>query len=193
MECTVRGNGARGHKWNFHHVLEQKLSPVPVFGDCVPNVPRFYGRSKELADLEATVNHHRCVVLVGPPGIGKTALTVKLLGSLSAHEWDCVIWKSAYPVPQLETLVKELLALLSPLTRIEAEDGKVEDERADGGEPQINTASQRSEDLISQLLERLQSHRYLIVLDSAEMLRGHQEYQPFFRRVVGAPHRSCFY
>lgn len=176
-------------KWNFHHVLEKKLSPVPVFGDCVPNVPRFYGRGKELADLEAAVDRNQCVVLVGPPGIGKTALTAKLLNSLSAHEWNCVIWKSAYPVPPLDSLLEELLGFLSESANPDLDSGKSENKESRSSEPTTNVVSKNS---ITRLIDRLQARRCLVILDSAESMRGHQEYQPFLRQVVGASHRSCF-
>ena len=181
--------GQQVTKWNLRHVLEQKLSPVPVLGDCVPNVPRFYGRGKELAALEAAVNHNQCVVLVGPPGIGKTALTTRLLGSLSAHEWNCVAWKSASPVPRLEALVEELVSLLEESANSDSSNGELERKRVGSAEPVTHSDSK---DAISLLLDCLQSRRCLIVLDSAELLRGHQEYQPFLRRMVGVPHRSCF-
>lgn len=176
-------------KWNFHHVLEQKLSPVPVFGDCVPNVPRFYGRGKESTDLEAAIARNQCVVLVGPPGIGKTALTAKLLNSLSAHEWDCVIWKSAYPVPQLDSLLEELLGFLSESANPDLDSGKSESKESGSSEPTINVVSKNS---ITLLIDCLQARRCLVILDSAESMRGHQEYQPFLRHMVGASHRSCF-
>jgi hypothetical protein len=46
---------------------------------------RFFGRRAEVAELEGVVPEARLVTLVGPPGGGKTRLSLELLARLEGH------------------------------------------------------------------------------------------------------------
>lgn len=154
-------------KGTFRHIFEQMLEPLPVIGDRPPfNVP-LYGRSTELSKLSAVVDQNHLVALLGPPGIGKTALAAKLVQSSSATRWDQAVWKTLNATIQLDSLIDSLLAHL---------------------QPQSNS---KQREPLALLIEQLQARRCLIVLDSAEVVRGSSEYEAFLRQVVGATHRSC--
>jgi hypothetical protein len=141
-----------------------------------PDVPTFYGREQEFAQLKQWVlhEHTRLVALLGMGGIGKTALSVKLVEQIK-DQFEWVVWRSVRSEPPLEKLLSELLPNLAP-------------------EPELNVDA-------SQVMGYLRAHRCLIVLDEIEGLLanypvghyrlGYEAYGEFFRRIGTERHRSC--
>jgi hypothetical protein len=172
------GNGQSIHKRELRPFLEKhaavlqslvdgipRFSPsgasasklLEILGGQPPEVPVFYGRQPELNDLQQKVESKNCVAVVGTPGVGKTALAVKLLERFAVQSeppFDCVVWKSVFYAPSLEELLAEINPLLASFLGIPREPRP-------GGDPG------------SELLGYLRKARILIILDSVEaVLRG---------------------
>lgn len=146
-----------------------------------PDISTFYGRTKELEILKEWVTIDRCrvVAVVGMAGVGKTALTVKLVREL-AEEFDRVVWLSLGYVPSFPQTLTRLLAGLGCVSA---------------------TAGSTAEG-IWQLVDYLRCQRCAIVLDGLEaMLQPeefagryapeHQAYRDFIKTIAETDHQSC--
>jgi len=149
----------------------------------MPDVSIFYGRPDELATLTQWITIDRCrlIALLGMGGIGKSALAVRLAEQL-APQFEFAIWRSLRYTPSLEKLLFELTQLLSERTDLS----------------QSNTI----EEQISSLIEGLQRHRVLLVLDGWETVlssgdfaghyrEGYKSYGELLQRVGQESHKSC--
>jgi len=154
-----------------------------VRSDGMPDVSIFYGRTDELGKLTQWVTTDRCrlIALLGMGGIGKSALAVRLAEQL-APQFEFAIWRSLRYTPSLEKLLFELTQLLSERTDLS----------------QSNTI----EEQISSLIEGLQRHRVLLVLDGWETVlssgdfaghyrEGYKSYGELLQRVGQESHKSC--
>lgn len=196
----VIGNGARVGKKRLRYFLEQvtkkyyaspllvdtkRSSPsdtsLQVLGGQPPDTSSFYGRISELAMLREIVLENRCVVIYGATGIGKSALTAKLVEEISVEQqskFDCLIWKSIAYAPSLQDLVSEVTKLTN----------------TSEPEPELPEHTQA---IILVLMKHLQSRRCLLVLDGAEALlqenslEKYAEYRLFLHRLVEEKHQSC--
>ncbi|MGB3238454.1 MAG: NB-ARC domain-containing protein [Geitlerinemataceae cyanobacterium] len=149
-----------------------------------PDVPTFYGRQKELEDLQEWIVEEKCrlLALVGLAGIGKTALARKLAEKIQEEgSFDRLIWRSLRSAPTLEKLLEDLLECL----------GHFNTDRSIDIETQI-----------SQLVEGLRQSRCLLVLDDFESilqggtrlqpyLEGYESYGMLLRQVGELDHQSC--
>jgi len=164
---------------NWEEVLDKILSPGTARTDWEEpiDVSVFYGRTKELADLERLIlsDRSRLVVLSGMGGIGKTALVGKVWEQIKG-KFDYTIQRSLSTAPPLPELLKDIVDFLS--------DG----EQPEGGVPQ--------------LMEYLRKQRCLLVLDNVEtimstgktagsFLSEYQDYSDLIRRVKAEQHKSC--
>lgn len=149
----------------------------------VVDVSVFYGRAEELALLEQWIVDSRCqlVAVLGMGGIGKTALTAKLLEQIK-HNFELVIWRSLLHAPPVEDVLADLIQFLSNQPETDLPE---------------NTGAR-----ISQLIDYLQAHRCLVVLDNAETilrtgahaghyLEGYEGYGELLKRVGELRHQSC--
>ncbi|MGA9379634.1 MAG: NB-ARC domain-containing protein, partial [Phormidium sp.] len=148
-----------------------------------PDVSVFYGRQAELATLKKWIidNNCRLVAILGMGGIGKTALSAKLAQEIQ-HQFEYLIWQSLRKPRSLKELIAELIKFLSGQSK-----------------PDL---SNDEDELISQLLQYLKTHRCLIILDSLECIlknqefagfyrKDYQSYSKFFQRLGAEPHESC--
>jgi WD40 repeat protein len=150
--------------------------PRSDWGEAV-DVSLFFGRTKELAILEQWIREDRCrlVALLGMGGIGKTALSVKLAQQIQ-DEFEVVIWRSLRNAPPLETLLAELVPLLSNQQETKAD--------------------------MNRLMHYLRSYRCLLILDNMETILqggdyagqyrpGYENYGELLRVVGESAHQSC--
>lgn len=158
-----------GYKKGWFH-LQPVVSPIKVNKDMdldtlshksplIQNASElihtnvFYGRRKELAQVQEWIVQERCrvVVILGMGGIGKTAFSVKLSEEIK-DQFQYVIWRSLRFAPPLELLLEQLIRLVSPASQTNI----------------ANTLESR----ISQLIDCLRSSRCLIVLDQIDSILG---------------------
>lgn len=155
-----------------------------------PDVSLFYGRTDELATLQQWIVNHRSrlVTLLGMGGMGKTYLSVKLAQQIQDN-FEFVIWRSLLPNFPINDLLADLIAVLS-----------------NGKETELPESLNRR---ISRLINYLQLHRCLLILDGAEKIlqdctpkmtcrdgiclvhSNKGGYCELFRRVGEATHQSC--
>jgi hypothetical protein len=173
---------------NWEEVVDRRSSTaVPTRQDWgeAPALARFYGRTTELMQLEQWVVGDRCrlVSLSGMGGIGKTFLAVKLAETIQ-DRFEFLIWRSLRYAPPLSALAIDVLEVLAE------------------GAPVEQPAT--TDELISQLLERLRALRCLLVLDDFETVlqgealagqycEGYEDYGELVRRAGVERHQSCLF
>ncbi|RUR72269.1 NB-ARC domain-containing protein [Chlorogloeopsis fritschii PCC 9212] len=172
------------------------------------DVSSFCGRETELALVKQYIIQDSCRLLVicGMAGIGKTALSVKLVQEVQEN-FDYVIWRSLHFAPPLESILTQLIQFLSP------------QQLTNSIETSINYT-------ISQLLDCLRYSRCLIILDHVDAIlsnkytdeptnfnlptnnsiiqnnysyslphtgyhQGYEEYGDLIRRLGDSQHQSC--
>ena len=201
----VLGSGEKVTKKRLREILERRITaanPCPLSyastltstvastSACIvegqpPDVSTFYGREQELIQLEDLIADNRCLVIYGAVGVGKSALAGKLFTKISTEtdsKFDYLYWKSVHYGPSLQGLLTELLKVLVHEQEL----------------------PESTEDKTTLLIESLQAHRCLLVLDAAEAwLRRDRnissnpyadqyvEYGVFFRRIAEEKHKSC--
>ena len=143
----------------------------------------FASRTSELATLQQWIIHDRTrlVAILGLSGIGKTNLALHLLPQIQ-HQFEYVIWRSLGTSPTLHTTLKSLIKFLSNLP-----------------ETELPTST---DELLSLLIDKLRSHRCLIILDdvqtilSSRQIAGdyrpeYENYSTLFKRIGETCHNSC--
>jgi WD40 repeat protein len=173
-------------KKNFQVIFNQlaldRQSTVD-WEDAPTDIQPFCGRIKELAKLAAWVSIDRCklIAILGIGGIGKTALATKL-GQQLQDGFEFVIWRSLREAPPLNQLLGDLIGVLSQHVNLEL--------------------SKTSPKRIALLLEQLQQHRCLLILDNVEAImnpgeyagnyrEGYGNYGDLFHRLGSSQHQSC--
>ncbi|MBP0018666.1 MAG: NACHT domain-containing protein [Cyanobacteria bacterium SBLK] len=147
------------------------------------DVSSFYGREKELGQLEQWILGDRCrlIVLSGMGGIGKTSLSVKLGGHLY-NQFQYVLRRSLRHDPPLHDLLREIHTFL-----------------CSEEDPQIPTAI---EEQIAQIIDFFRARRCLLLFDDFEAIlsggklagqfkKHHQDYSELLRRIGQERHQSC--
>ncbi|MDJ0772916.1 MAG: NB-ARC domain-containing protein [Mastigocoleus sp. MO_167.B18] len=157
-------------------IQESPSKPISFDWGTAPDVSVFYGRSTERNQLQKYIVKNRCkvVALLGHGGIGKTTLSVKIAEQVQS-EFAYVIWRTLRNAPTLDTILTELIGLLS-----------------DYQEAQIS---------VRKLLNYLRGSRSLIILDNVETILqagktgyyrpGYEDYGELLRIVAETAHQSC--
>jgi AAA+ ATPase superfamily predicted ATPase len=155
--------------------------------DCVevPDVSGFYGREKELKQLEEWIirDKYRLVILLGAAGIGKTSLATKLTSNFK-NEFDYVIWRNLNDTPQLSTFLISLIKLFATRTN------------------QLTNLPTTIYEQIFLLISYLRSSRCLIIIDNLEAIlstnnlagfyqKKYSNYSQFFKKISESFHQSC--
>ena len=148
-----------------------------------PDSGAFYGRIADLNLLKQWVNADsvRLVAILGMTGCGKTSLSVQF-AQQTYNQFDYVIWRSLRNSPSVAFLVTTIIEFIS--------------------QQPVKDLPEDSNSQISLLLECLQLHRCLIVLDDFETLlqteelagyyrQGYEEYRELLQRVAEVNHQSC--
>lgn len=147
----------------------------------IPDVTNFYGRVTELNTLETWIleNQYSLITVLGLSGVGKTALSVKLIDKVKTN-FDYIIWRSLDFCPSLDEILNDIIKAIN----IQLETNQ--------------TVKKKLDVLISLMRE----HKILIVLDnlhslfSLTKLAGNYQnnseiYQTFFNLIATINHQSC--
>ncbi|MCT7976626.1 NB-ARC domain-containing protein [Laspinema olomoucense] len=135
-----------------------------------PDLDSFFGRDRELAQLEQWIPTAKMLLISGMGGMGKTALALAFADSIQA-EFQGVIWRSLHHYPSLIALLDSLLSTLERTSVTNLAKGT------------------------TQLLHHLKHRRYLLILDGLEaVLQSPEletEYTHFLQTLNGDRHQSC--
>jgi hypothetical protein len=150
-----------------------------------PDTSVFYGRSKELMQLEYWVLVERCrlVTILGFGGIGKSTLAVRLALQIQS-EFDVIVWRDLQNAPSVEDTLTNVLQFLLYALRKEI------------------VIPQSFDEQLSKLMECLKNEHCLLILDNVETIfssnsqagqyrQGYQGYAQLFKRIGEVPHKSC--
>ncbi|MFM6203773.1 MAG: NB-ARC domain-containing protein [Planktothrix sp.] len=140
-----------------------------------PELTPFYNRTSELTTLKQWIleDHTRLITIYGLSGIGKSALTVKLIEEINS-EFDYIIWKSLNNLPTLLTLQTELKDFFSK--------------------------SQQTP--LSTVIDYFRNSRCLVIIDdvqnifkpdelAGQYLPEYEDYGKFFKQIATSCHQSC--
>ncbi|MBD2392544.1 ATP-binding protein [Aphanizomenon flos-aquae NRERC-008] len=139
-----------------------------------PELNYNYGRNSEIATLKEWIleNKTRLITIYGLIGIGKTALTLKLISEIET-EFDYIIYRSLDNFPQLITLKDELKQFFS-----------------------------QSQNPLPEIIDYFNSSRCLVIIDdvdnifqfgnlAGQYLTEYKDYSKFFHKVATSSHQSC--
>ncbi|WP_017304531.1 AAA family ATPase [Spirulina subsalsa] len=167
-------------------VPDSTQTPEPTTFPCktylisTPEVPQFFGRTSELDTLKQYIlnQHCRLITIQGLTGIGKTALTLKLLEEIQSH-FHTIYYSSLRFSPPLTDTLTSLLKFLT----------------------ETETTPQNPELQLHQLLEYLKQYPTLIIWDDVQHLlsaepggqwKSERENYEFLCKVLGeVAHCSC--
>ncbi len=154
------------------------------WGEAV-SVLAFYGRTEELNILDEWLLKDCCrlVTILGMGGVGKTSLSIKL-AELMQDKFDCIVWRSLYDAPPIDTFLSGIIEFLSEEQETETE------------------LPESLSEKISLLLNLFKEMRCLVVFDNVDALfrggsrtgqysLGYEQYGELLERVGEADHRSC--
>ena len=139
-----------------------------------PELRYNYGRKLEISTLKEWLdNKTRLITIYGLTGIGKTALTLKLVSEI-APQFDYIIYRSLENIPQLIALKDDLKQFFSQ---------------------SLSTP-------LPDIIDYLSSYRCLIILDDVQnifkpgelagkYLNDCQDYHKFFQQIATTSHQSC--
>ena len=139
-----------------------------------PELNYNYGRTSEISTLKEWIleNKTRLITIYGLSGIGKTALTLKLISEIQTN-FDYIIYRSLDHLPQLITLKDELKQFFS-----------------------------QSQNPLPEIIDYFRSSRCLVIIDdvdnifqfgnlAGQYLTEYKDYSKFFQQIATSSHQSC--
>ncbi len=148
-----------------------------------PSAQVFHGRQEELAMLKQWTMDQNCqlALIQGIGGIGKTALTAAFTNQIK-DQFEFVFWRSLLNAPALENILRPCIQLISNQSRVDL--------------------AESTDDQITLLIEYLNQHRCLLVLDNAETILkaerqvgqyrdDYTDYGKLLQRIGTTKHQSC--
>lgn len=172
------------------------------------DVSIFYGRTEQRKTLKQWIVHEKCRVvgLVGTGGIGKTALSVKVVEEIMDEfkdEFKYVIWRSLYDALPIKKFLVNLIEFLVKQKEIKSS----EDLEFLAKQKEIELLEYLEEkdlyELVSQLIMYLHQSRCLLILDDVETVihnnntlawrynKGYDGYGILLKRLGEEKHQSC--
>jgi WD40 repeat protein len=146
-----------------------------------PDIDRMYGRDKDLTTLKQWIVDDGCRVaaILGPGGIGKTSVAVKLMEEVK-DTFTYVFWRSLQNAPRLKDILQDCIHFISN---------------------QKQTPETR-DDQLTLLQEYLRTYRCLLILDNIESIlkvgenagqyrEGYEDYSKLIEALGRTQHRSC--
>jgi hypothetical protein len=141
-----------------------------------PEIPyNYHNRTSELSTLKQWIleEHSKLITIYGLTGIGKTALTLKLISEIKT-KFDYIIYRSFDNIPTFLNLQNDLKKTFYP----------------------------KDTNSLSTILDYFRSYRCLIILDdlhhifkphelAGEYLTEYQDYGQFFKQISTLNHQSC--
>ncbi|MFM2064226.1 MAG: hypothetical protein RLZZ507_3897 [Cyanobacteriota bacterium] len=138
-----------------------------------PELNYKYGRTSEINTLKQWIleNKTRLITIYGLSGIGKTALTLKLISEIQT-EFDYIIYRSLDNLPKLITLKNELKQFFS-----------------------------QSQNPLPEVIDYFNSSRCLVIIDDLENIfqfgnlagqyfTEYKDYSKFFQQIATSSHQS---
>lgn len=177
---------------NADHKPADSSPRIQILGHNLPLGTKLYGRQAELTSLRKWIVEDGCqlVGIFGIGGQGKTALAATLVRELKEAtppagadgRFTHILWQSLVNAPPLAEVMQEWVYVLSAQT--------------------VTTLPDSLDQQFGQLLDYLQRHRCLLILDNLESILQHDErsgyYRPgyeaygqFIHRLAAGGHRSC--
>lgn len=139
-----------------------------------PELNYNYGRTSEISTLKEWIleNKTRLITIYGFSGIGKTALTLKLISEITT-EFDYIIYRSLDNLPQLITLKDKLKQFFS-----------------------------QSQNSLPEIIDYFRSSRCLVIIDdvdnifqfgnlAGQYLTEYKDYSKFLQQIATSSHQSC--
>ncbi len=108
---------ARAHEWQLlDETNATEPAPKATSHSSKHNLPaettHFIGRKREIAHIKQLLNSTRLLTLVGPPGTGKTRLSLRVARELNDHFRDGVYFVSLAPVSDAELVMNAVTSTL---------------------------------------------------------------------------------
>lgn len=164
-----------------HHKKQNRTPKTDLLE--APDASIFYGREAEMLLLRQWALEDKCrlIALIGMGGMGKTALSVRVIESVQA-EFDYVIWRSLREAPPLERVLSDVIKFLSDQQDFEL--------------------PQTIGETVKRLVHYLNQSRCLVVFDNAESILaggdragqyrdGYEGYGNLLQQIGELRHRSC--
>jgi hypothetical protein len=186
-------DGDYAHAGLFQHSNETQTkvavatSALPKSQDWSETTGRvnLFGRLDELTQLNQAILNQQCrlIQILGVPGVGKTALATMLTRALQP-KFEFVIWKSLHHAPAIQTVLTSILQVFAKRT---------------GENIELPT---HVDELKGLLIEQLQKHRCLLVLDHFNSILCNKQYAGYYRQgyeaygellqsIAESAHQSC--
>ncbi|CAI2386420.1 unnamed protein product [Moneuplotes crassus] len=151
------------------------LTKTPIFNQIPSMIENFSGRQEDMCTILDKINNNRLVNILGPPGIGKTAIACMICNNIhDRHRMeDGIIYLPLRGVHSISTLTTNLLNIIE-----ECIDDEKEDERIYSKQLSINSNTSNDEEDIdpdgkakSKIIAKcLKDKEVLIIFDGCEYL-----------------------